>query len=54
MIDNRLGAIPADRILIKASKTWLKVVFPNLFSDAIKYGGKGCRLAFGFEQCGRE
>lgn len=54
VIDNRLGAIPADRILIKANKIWLKVVFRNLFSNAVKYGGKGCRLAFGFEQCGRE
>lgn len=54
LIDNRLGAIPADRIPIKANKIWLKVVFRNLFSNAIKYGGKGCRLAFGFEQCGRE
>jgi PAS domain S-box-containing protein len=52
VIDNRLGAIPADQILIKANKIWLKVVFRNLFSNAIKYGGKGSRLAFGFEQCG--
>jgi PAS domain S-box-containing protein len=52
LIDNRLGAIPAKRIPIKADKVWLKIVFRNLFSNAIKYGGKGCEIAFGFEDCG--
>jgi two-component system CheB/CheR fusion protein len=51
VIDNRLGAIPARQILIKADKVWLKIVFRNLFSNAIKHGGKGCVMAFGCEDC---
>lgn len=51
-IDNRLGAIPAGSILVNVNKIWLKVVFRNLFRNAIKYGGRGCRIAFGFEDHG--
>ena len=50
VIDNRLGAIPAGSIRILANKTWLKSVYRNLFSNAVKYGGKGCTISFGFEQ----
>jgi signal transduction histidine kinase len=49
VIDNRLGAIPAGSIAISANKTWLKAVYRNLFTNAVKYGGKGCTLSFGFE-----
>jgi PAS domain S-box-containing protein len=52
LIDNRLGAIPAGRILIMADKIWLKTVFRNLFKNAIKYGGNSCVIAFGFEDHG--
>ena len=52
VIDNRLGAIPAGTIPICADMMWLKAVFRNLFKNAIKYGGKGCRIAFGFEDHG--
>jgi len=52
IIDNRLGAIPAYRIPINANRVWLKTVFRNLFSNTIKYGGKGCTIAFGFEDHG--
>ena len=48
-IDNRLGAIPAGSVQVSAHKTWLKIVFRNLFTNAIKYGGRGCTIAFGFE-----
>lgn len=48
-IDNRLGAIPARFIPVKASKVWLKNVYRNLFTNAIRYGGKKCTIAFGFE-----
>ncbi len=41
VIDNRLGTIPAGSIAISASKTWLKAVYRNLFTNAIKYGGRG-------------
>lgn len=50
VIDNRLGAIPAGFISISANKTWLKAVYRNLFSNAIKYGEDGCTISFGFEQ----
>jgi signal transduction histidine kinase len=52
VIDNRLGAIPAGTIPVKANKIWLKTVFRNLFTNAIKYGGINCRIAFGFEDHG--
>jgi PAS domain S-box-containing protein len=48
-IDNRLGAIPAGTISVNVSKIWLKAVYRNLFKNAIKYGGNGCVIAFGFE-----
>ncbi|MBI5079319.1 PAS domain-containing sensor histidine kinase [Candidatus Wolfebacteria bacterium] len=51
-IDNKLGAIPGDRIIIKANKNWLRIVYRNLISNAIKYGGTGCVIAFGFEEFG--
>ena len=50
VIDNRLGAIPAGSIAIRANKTWLKAVYRNLFTNAVKYGGKGCTISFGVEQ----
>ena len=50
VIDNRLGAIPSGSIPICANKTWLKAVYRNLFTNAFKYGGKGCIISFGFEQ----
>jgi PAS domain S-box-containing protein len=50
VIDNRLGAIPAGSIPIRANKTWLKAVYRNLFANAVKFGGKGCTISFGFEQ----
>ena len=50
VIDNRLGAIPSGSITISANKTWLKAVYRNLFTNAVKYGGKGCTISFGFEQ----
>ncbi|HXW68542.1 MAG TPA: PAS domain-containing sensor histidine kinase [Dissulfurispiraceae bacterium] len=51
-IDNRLGAIPTGTIVVNASTMWLKVVYRNLFSNAIKYGGYGCTIAFGYEDHG--
>ena len=51
-IDNKLGAIPSGAIVVNASKIWLKVVYRNLFKNAIKYGGHGCTIAFGYEDQG--
>jgi signal transduction histidine kinase len=50
VIDNRLGAIPSGSITISANKIWLKAVYRNLFSNAVKYGDKGRTISFGFEQ----
>ncbi len=52
VIDNRRGAIPAGTIPIGIEMMWLKAVFRNLFKNAIRYGGKGCTIAFGFEDQG--
>lgn len=49
MIDNRLGTMPAGSIAISADKTWLKAVYRNPFTNAIKYGGRGWTISFGFE-----
>lgn len=51
-IDNKLGTIGTGTILVNASKIWLKVVYRNLFKNAIKYGGHGCTIAFGYEDRG--
>ena len=48
-VDNLSSAILSSRIAVRASKGWLKTVFRNLFKNVIKYGGKGCMIALGFE-----
>jgi NtrC-family two-component system sensor histidine kinase KinB len=50
-IDNRLGAIPSNRIIIKANAQWIRIVFRNLIRNAIKYAPSGV-IAFGFEDRG--
>ena len=50
VIDNRLGAVPAKKISVEADRVWLKIVFRNLFTNAIKYGGRRCVIAFGCEE----
>lgn len=50
-IDNRLGAIPGNRIIIKANVHWIRIVFRNLIRNAIKYAASG-HIAFGFEDKG--
>lgn len=47
-IDNRLGAIPSNRIIIKANARWIRIVYRNLIRNAIKYASSGY-IAFGFE-----
>lgn len=47
-IDNRLGAIPGNKITIKANARWIKIVYRNLIRNAIKYAASG-QIAFGFE-----
>jgi two-component system sensor histidine kinase KdpD len=50
-IDNRLGAIPGNKIIIKANARWIKIVYRNLIRNAIKYASSG-HIAFGFEDMG--
>ena len=48
-VDNLLSIVLNSQIPIRASKAWLKAVFRNILRNAIKYGGKGCRIALSFE-----
>lgn len=50
-IDNRLGAIPGNKIIIKANAKWIRIVYRNLIRNAIKYAASG-QIAFGFEDKG--
>ncbi len=52
-IDNRLGGIPGDKIIVSANKNWLAIVYRNLLSNAITYTGKGGVIAYGFEDAGK-
>lgn len=52
-IDNRLGGIPGDKILVSANKNWLAIVYRNLLSNAIRYTPKGGIIAYGFEDQGK-
>ncbi len=51
-IDNYLGGIPGDKILVSANKNWLSIVYRNLLSNAIRYTPKGGTIAYGFEDLG--
>jgi PAS domain S-box-containing protein len=51
-IDNRLGGIPGDKILVSANKNWLGIVYRNLLSNAIRHTPKGGTIAYGFEDKG--
>ena len=51
-IDNRLGGIPGDKIIVSANKNWLAIVYRNLLSNAINYTGRGGVISYGFEDKG--
>ncbi len=48
-IDNRLGGIPGNKLFVSANKTWLKIVYRNLFSNAIRHTPEGGVIAYGFK-----
>jgi len=48
-VDRLSSAVLSSQTSIRASKAWLKTVLRNLLKNAIKYGGKGCRIALTFE-----
>lgn len=49
-IDCRLGAIPIRRIIIEAHRAWLKIVYRQVLTNAIKYAGQGAIISFGFKE----
>jgi PAS domain S-box-containing protein len=51
-IDNRLGGIPGNKIMVSANKNWLAIVYRNLLANAIRYTPKGGTIAYGFEDTG--
>jgi signal transduction histidine kinase len=51
LVHNGLKGIPQDKLKIKGNRFWLKAIFRNLLKNAIKYGGKGTRLAIGLREC---
>ncbi len=52
-IDNHLGGIPGDKIIVSANKNWLAIVYRNLLSNAIRYTQQGGMIAYGFEDKGK-
>lgn len=52
LIDNHLGGIPGDKVIISANKNWLAIVYRNLLSNAIRYTQKGGVISYGFEDKG--
>lgn len=51
-IENQLEAISAERMTIYAAGKWLRSVYRNLFWNAVKYGGNGCTISFGYQDLG--
>lgn len=51
-IDNRLGGIPGNKILVSANRNWLAIVYRNLLSNAIRHTPRGGTIAYGFEDQG--
>jgi signal transduction histidine kinase len=48
-VENDLDGLSDKAHFIQGDRFWLKAIFRNLIRNAIKYGGKGCRIAIGFE-----
>ena len=48
-VENRLDVLFDKAHLIQGDRFWLKAVFRNLIRNAIKYGGRRCKITIGFE-----
>lgn len=50
-IDNRLGGIPPNAVTItNEEEVALKIIYLNLIENALRYGGKNIKIAFGYEK----
>ena len=49
VFDNRFSSVYAGKLPITANRILLKSAFRNLFSNAVKYGAKGCAIGFEVE-----
>lgn len=52
-IDNGEGTVSAGTVTVHASGKLLRSVYRNLFSNVVRYGGKGCLVSFGCEDQGQ-
>jgi K+-sensing histidine kinase KdpD len=48
-VENHLDVLSDKAQFIQGDRFWLKAVFRNLIRNGIKYGGRRCRIAIGFE-----
>jgi signal transduction histidine kinase len=48
-VENHLEALSDNALFIQGDRFWLKAIFRNLLRNAIKYGGRGCKITIGFE-----
>jgi signal transduction histidine kinase len=48
-VENHLDVLPHKAHFIQGDRFWLKAIFRNLIRNAIKYGGRGCKIAIGLE-----
>jgi len=52
MIDHRLHAMSNKPVSVRTNRIWLKMVFRNLLTNAVKYGDKEGMITIGFEDQG--
>ena len=52
-IEKSAETIPGGTVIIYAGRRWLRSVYRNLITNAIKYGGKAGKVFFGCEDKGR-
>ena len=48
-VENHLESLSDNALFIQGDRFWLKAIFRNLLRNAIKYGGRRCKIIIGFE-----